>query len=120
MLWRFLFLCKRKITEIFNLIFISDPPSNAKWILNVLWEMEGIDVHLDTNIGKKLSGLAHTLTALAGDPNDDEAVDILNEADTPDRMTNKMSWNQVHYKTVVPNIICIKIVSGIINLIVKY
>ena len=31
--------------------------SNAKWILNVTWEMDGIDVHLDTNIGKRLSAL---------------------------------------------------------------
>ncbi|XP_036364401.1 transmembrane protein KIAA1109 homolog isoform X4 [Octopus sinensis] len=72
----------------------TDPPSNAKWILNVLWEMEGIDVHLDTNIGKKLSGLAHTLTALAGDPNDDDAVDILNEADSPDGTMSKLPWGQ--------------------------
>lgn len=37
---------------------------NAKWILNVQWQMEGVDIHLDTNIGKQLSALFKTLTAL--------------------------------------------------------
>ena len=45
----------------------TDPFGNAKWILNVTWEMQGIDVHLDTNIGKQLSALGHTLTAITGD-----------------------------------------------------
>ncbi|XP_071088521.1 bridge-like lipid transfer protein family member 1 [Haliotis cracherodii] len=45
----------------------SDPRSNAKWILNVQWQMQGIDVHLDTNIGKRLTALGHNLTALAGE-----------------------------------------------------
>ena len=31
--------------------------SNAKWILNVKWDMDGIDIHLNTNIGKQLSAL---------------------------------------------------------------
>ncbi|XP_076117611.1 bridge-like lipid transfer protein family member 1 isoform X3 [Mytilus galloprovincialis] len=53
----------------------SDPHGNAKWILNVQWEMKGIDVHLDTNIGKRLSSLAATLTALAGEPEDEMGED---------------------------------------------
>ena len=32
--------------------------------------MKGIDVHLDTNIGKRLSALGGTLTALAGEPDE--------------------------------------------------
>lgn len=52
---------------------IIDPSSNAKWILNVQWEMKGIDVHLDTNIGKRLSALGGTLTTLAGEQ--DEEID---------------------------------------------
>ncbi|GFS00725.1 fragile site-associated protein, partial [Elysia marginata] len=40
---------------------------NAKWILNVQWEMKGIDVHLDTDIGKRFTLLGHTLTLLAGE-----------------------------------------------------
>ncbi|KAI1299178.1 putative transmembrane protein [Halotydeus destructor] len=41
--------------------------SDAKWFLNVQWKMEGFDIHVDTSIGKQLSGLFRTLTALAGD-----------------------------------------------------
>ncbi|CAG4943461.1 unnamed protein product [Colias eurytheme] len=39
---------------------------NAKWFLNVSWQMEGVDIHLDTNVGKQLSALGHTLTMLTG------------------------------------------------------
>jgi hypothetical protein len=39
---------------------------NAKWFLNVQWQMEGVDIHLDTNVGKQLSALGHTLTMLTG------------------------------------------------------
>lgn len=28
--------------------------------------MEGVDIHLDVNIGKQLSALGHTLTTLTG------------------------------------------------------
>lgn len=48
--------------------------SEAKWFLNVSWRMEGFDIHVDTSIGKQLSALFSTLTALAGDE-DVEAVD---------------------------------------------
>lgn len=41
--------------------------ANAKWILNVQWQMRGIDIHIDTNIGKRLSAMGNTLTMLAGD-----------------------------------------------------
>lgn len=33
------------------------PNSNAKWILNINWQMRGLNVHLDTDIGKRLSAL---------------------------------------------------------------
>lgn len=49
------------------ILLMVDPLGNAKWILNVSWEMQGIDVHLDPNIGKQLSALGHTLTAIAGE-----------------------------------------------------
>ncbi|KAI8428346.1 hypothetical protein MSG28_002532 [Choristoneura fumiferana] len=39
---------------------------NAKWFLNVAWQMEGVDIHLDVNVGKQLSALGHTLTMLTG------------------------------------------------------
>ena len=49
----------------------TDSNSNAKWILNIKWEMQGIDVHLDTNIGKRLSALGDTLTSLTGEEDED-------------------------------------------------
>ncbi|XP_055381705.1 bridge-like lipid transfer protein family member 1 isoform X2 [Condylostylus longicornis] len=52
---------------------------NAKWFLNVKWQMEGVDIHLDTNIGKQLSSLGHTLTTLSGFEDDD-----LNTLESPD------------------------------------
>ncbi|ESO89448.1 hypothetical protein LOTGIDRAFT_234295 [Lottia gigantea] len=60
-------VCSRTATKI-----PSDPKGNAKWVLNVQWEMQGLDVHFDTNIGKRLSALGHTLTALAGETTEDE------------------------------------------------
>jgi len=51
----------------------NGPHVNAKWILNVLWKMRGIDIHLDTNIGKRLSAIGSTVTTLTGeDPFGDE------------------------------------------------
>lgn len=53
----------------------NEPHGNAKWILNVLWQMRGIDFHLDTNIGKRLSAIGSTLTTLTGDQFDDDDAD---------------------------------------------
>ena len=44
--------------------------SNAKWILNIKWQMTGVDVKVDTDIGKHLSALTHTLTSLTGEEED--------------------------------------------------
>jgi hypothetical protein len=43
---------------------------NAKWLLNISWKMTGVDVHVDTNIGKHLSALGHTMTTLTGEDED--------------------------------------------------
>lgn len=48
---------------------------NAKWILNVQWQMEGVDIHLDTNIGKQLSALFKTLTALTSVEDEIDGID---------------------------------------------
>ena len=45
----------------------TKPNSNAKWILNIKWQMTGVDVKVDTEIGKHLSALGHTLTTLTGE-----------------------------------------------------
>ncbi|XP_064637366.1 bridge-like lipid transfer protein family member 1 isoform X3 [Lineus longissimus] len=55
----------------------ADVVSNAKWILNILWQMKGLDVHLDYNIGKRLNMMFDTLTSIATDEQDvdvDETV----------------------------------------------
>lgn len=60
----------------------SDCIADAKWILNVSWKMEGFDIHVDTSIGKHISALFKTMTAIAGDEdfdddNDDEEQEDL-------------------------------------------
>ena len=39
---------------------------NANWLLNLKWQMTGVDVHVDTNIGKHITALGQTLTTLTG------------------------------------------------------
>ena len=52
---------------------------NAKWYLNIQWQMTGVDVHVDTNIGKLMTALGQTLTTLTGESqefdSDDAATD---------------------------------------------
>ena len=47
---------------------------NAKWILHVGWQMEGVDTHFDTSIGKQFSALGHTLTGLTGGEEEDSPI----------------------------------------------
>lgn len=47
--------------------------------------MEGVDIHLDTNIGKQLSALGHTLTMLTGAEDPPLHMDYdSDDNDTPD------------------------------------
>ena len=46
---------------------VSGTMENAKWILNIQWQMTGVEVQVDTDIGKHLTALGHTLTSLTGD-----------------------------------------------------
>ncbi|XP_037958120.1 transmembrane protein KIAA1109 homolog isoform X2 [Teleopsis dalmanni] len=63
---------------------------NAKWLLNVKWQMEGVDIHLDVNIGKQLSSLGHTLTMLTGF--EDEETNIESpDSDDGDQMHDPFS-----------------------------
>jgi hypothetical protein len=41
--------------------------------------MQGIDVHLDTNLGKRLSALGNTLTSLTGEEEDEYLIDPMDE-----------------------------------------
>lgn len=47
-------------------IAAKQPNENAKWFLNVQWQMEGVDMNVDVSVGKQLSALGHTLTMLTG------------------------------------------------------
>ena len=61
----------------------NEPFSNPKWILNITFRMRGLDIHLDTNIGKQLSLLGNALTTLTGD---DEFEDLFEEGVDEDEM----------------------------------
>ncbi len=54
---------------------------NITWVLNINWQMQGLDVHLDTNIGRQVSALGSTLTSLI--PEEDQMSDAV----TPDDVT---------------------------------
>lgn len=54
---------------------------NAKWLLNVKWQMEGVDIHLDVNIGKQLSALGHTLTTLSSFEEDESTTIYSQDSD---------------------------------------
>ncbi|XP_034234984.1 transmembrane protein KIAA1109 isoform X3 [Thrips palmi] len=57
---------------------------NAKWILNVGWQMEGVDIHVDVNVGKQLSALGHTLTMLTSTEQDDDTATVESDSDETD------------------------------------
>lgn len=49
--------------------------------------MEGVDIHLDVNVGKQLSALGHTLTMLTG-VQEDEPLTACYDSDDADNNTN--------------------------------
>lgn len=66
---------------------------NAKLFLNVQWKMEGVDIHLDVNVGKQLSALGHTLTMLTGSSEEDETATLDYDSDEVDCLSNHMDDN---------------------------
>lgn len=46
--------------------------------------MEGVDIHVDVNVGKQLSALGHTLTMLTGTEQDDDTATIESDSDETD------------------------------------
>ncbi|XP_063974640.1 bridge-like lipid transfer protein family member 1 isoform X5 [Diachasmimorpha longicaudata] len=72
-------ICSRTVAQ------KPDKSDNAKWLLNVQWQMEGVDIHLDTNVGQQLSALGHTLTMLAGSEEDDANVSAEYDSDDVDQ-----------------------------------
>lgn len=71
-------------------IAAKKPNENAKWFLNVKWQMEGVDINLDINVGKHLSALGHTLTQMqAGTEEDEDPVTL--ESPDSDSYSGKIS-----------------------------
>ena len=55
-------------------------------MLNVSWQMEGVDINVDINIGRHLSALANTLTTFTdvdGEEEEDPAAIGISEIDGP-------------------------------------
>ena len=51
-----------------KLVFaFADMTKAGKMVMSLMWKMCGIDVHCDTEIGKRLKALGHTLTSVTGD-----------------------------------------------------
>nr|XP_031841602.1 transmembrane protein KIAA1109 isoform X3 [Nomia melanderi] len=78
-------VCSRTIAQ------KPDKSDNAKWILNVQWQMEGVDIHLDVSVGQQLSALGHTLTMLTGSEEDDIHVPAEYDSDDVDQPENSTS-----------------------------
>ena len=51
---------------------------NAKWLMNILWAMDGVDLNLNTDISKHLADLGQTLTTLTSE---EGLVDGYNDGD---------------------------------------
>ncbi|XP_011494762.1 PREDICTED: uncharacterized protein KIAA1109 [Ceratosolen solmsi marchali] len=71
---------------------------NAKWILNVQWQMEGVDIHLDVSVGQQLSALGHTLTMLTGSEEDDTFASLDYDSDDMDQPENSTSQESILMK----------------------
>lgn len=77
--------------------------------MNVQWQMEGVDIHLDTNIGKQLSALFKTLTALTSV---EDEVDGIDYSDVGAEETRHRPSIQVyHFHSFIHTIIHLKIMS---------
>ncbi|KAK0176217.1 hypothetical protein PV328_000373 [Microctonus aethiopoides] len=68
-----------------------DKSDNAKWLLSVQWQMEGVDIHLDVSVGQQLSALGHTLTMLTGSEEDDANISADYDSDDGDQPENSTS-----------------------------
>ncbi|EZA51340.1 hypothetical protein X777_10025 [Ooceraea biroi] len=86
-------VCSRTIAQ------KQDKSDNAKWILNVQWQMEGVDIHLDVSVGQQLSALGHTLTMLTGSEEEDDIhVPPDYDSDDGDQPENSTSQESILMK----------------------
>lgn len=88
-------VCSRTIAQ-------KQGKENAKWFLNVQWQMEGVDIHLDVNVGKQLSALGHTLTMLTGSTEEDEIESLDYDSDEFNNFrVSQESISQRKYRSVI-------------------
>ncbi|XP_053696625.1 bridge-like lipid transfer protein family member 1 [Sabethes cyaneus] len=85
--------------EVCSRTIASKPPDNAKWFLNVKWQMEGVDIHLDINIGKQLSALGHTLTMLTGSEDEEPTSSDTQDSDDADQLEGNRTSQEFSAKT---------------------
>ena len=52
-------------------------------VMSFMWQMCGVDMHCDTEIGRRFKALAQTLTSVTGD---DDIANLESVADEPDEM----------------------------------
>lgn len=91
-------VCSRTIAQ-------KQGKENAKWFLNVQWQMEGVDIHLDVNVGKQLSALGHTLTMLTGYTEEDEITTLDYDSDEGDGVqVSQESISQRRYRNVIDSL----------------
>lgn len=68
MFYRFTYKNIVQIFGSFKLDFVfTDVTKAGKMVMSLMWKMCGIDVHCDTEIGKRLKALGQTLTTVTGD-----------------------------------------------------
>ncbi len=72
-------ICSSTVQNEFNQNYRKEKINRPLWILSVQWKMEGIDVNLDTSVGKWFSKLGATVTRLA-------ETQYMNEDSTNDQM----------------------------------
>ena len=94
-------ICSRTVT-----VAPGDTKKNIKWMMNVNWKMRGLDFHLDTNIGQRLSMLGSTLTSLARDQSDDSA-DSQSEGVAKEELETTLATRVTSYSDDLPRYVCL-------------
>lgn len=74
---------------------------NAKWLLNFNWQMEGIEIHFDVNIGKQLSTLGHTLTSLSSFEEEESTTIYSQDSDDGDNGDKSNKVNKTYSKSFI-------------------
>ena len=94
-------ICSRTMT-----VAPGNTKKNIKWMMNINWKMQGLDVHLDTNIGQRLSMLGSTLTSLARDQSDD-ATDSQSEGVPKEELETTPATRLTTFSEDLPRFVCV-------------